>query len=79
MESFAANRLATAKKLKASKDYLGKGLALFLYKKMNEITNACIEGNPLSDNYRNVQFNQHCGYSIVQSRCYMTRFSESLK
>lgn len=60
------------------RDYLGKGLALLLYKKMNEITNACIEGNPLSDNYRNVQFNQHCGYSIVQSRCYMTRFGESL-
>ena len=61
------------------KDYLGKGLALFLYKKMNAITNACIEGNPLSDNYRNVQLNQHCGYSIVQSRCYMTRFGESHK
>lgn len=58
------------------KDYLGKGLALLLYKKMNDITNACIEGNPLSDNYRNVQFNQHCGYSIVQSRCYMIRFKE---
>ncbi len=32
-------------------------MALLLYKKMNEITNACTEGNPLSDNYRNVQLN----------------------
>jgi hypothetical protein len=61
------------------KEYQGKSLALLLYKKMNEITNACIEGNPLSDNYRNVQLNQHCGYSIVQSRSYMIRFRNGEK
>jgi hypothetical protein len=61
------------------KEYQGKSLALLLYKKMNEITNACIEGNPLSDNYRNIQLNQHCGYSIVQSRSYMMRFRNGEK
>lgn len=55
--------------------YRGKNLVVLLYKQMNELTNACIEGNPLSDNYRNIQLNQNCGYVIAQSKCYLIKES----
>jgi len=50
--------------------FKGKGLAGLLYKELHSTTNTFIEGNPLSDNYRNIQLNLNCGYSIVHSRVY---------
>lgn len=51
--------------------YKGKGLAGLLYKELNRLTGTFIEGNPLSNNYRNIKLNQNCGYSIVHTRVYL--------
>lgn len=52
-------------------NYQGYGLASILYKELNKVTGNYIEGNPLSDNYRNLKLNLNCGYSIVKSRVYL--------
>ena len=51
--------------------YKGLGLAGLLYKELNRLTGSYIEGNPLSNNYRNIKLNQNCGYSVVHSRVYL--------
>ena len=51
--------------------YKGMGLAGLLYKELNRLTGTFIEGNPVSNNYRNIKLNQNCGYSIVHTRVYL--------
>lgn len=51
--------------------YKGNGLAGFVYKELHRLTGTFIEGNPLSNNYRNIKLNHNCGYTIVHSRAYL--------
>lgn len=55
----------------------GIGLAGLLYKELHNTTGTFIEGNPLSDNYRNIQLNLNCGYSIVHNRVYFKMNTKS--